>query len=244
MINIRRLTIVLALLFAISGATATAADVRTITHGRAVDLEAHLVEGKYVLFDFYADWCGPCRALEPQLLDLAGRYADRFALRKVDIINWDSEVTRQYRVTSVPYLVLYGPDGVQLSAGDPQTVLRRLQSSLGGKGGGLTPTGRDSSLVPLLTVAAILAVVVALVARRRRPARRTTTSVSSALPPVDTAADPGDPAIWFTLLQGSLDGPFTRAQLGELQCRGILERTSTVRRRGDASWTEIDHVLG
>jgi len=240
-INIRRIAIVLALLFAMPGAAATAADVRTITHGRAVDLEAHLVEGKYVLFEFYADWCGPCRALEPQLLDLAGRYADRFALRKVDIINWDSEVTRQYRVSSIPYMVLYGPDGDQLSAGDAQTVLRRLQSSLGGVGGILTPTGRDSSLVPLLTVAAILAVVVALVARRRRPVRAT--SISSTLPPVDTAADPGDPAIWFALLQGSLDGPFTRAQLGDLLCRGILERTSTIRRRGDATWTAIDHVL-
>jgi len=242
-IDIRRIAIVLALVFAMPGAAATAADVRTITHGRAVDLEAHLVEGKYVLFDFYADWCGPCRALEPQLRDLPGRYADRFALRKVDIINWDSEVTRQYRVSSVPYMILYGPDGVRLSAGDAQTVLRRLQSSLGGDGGILTPADRDSSLVPLLAVAAILAVVVALVARRRRPARATTTGLSSTLPPVDTAADPGDPAIWFALLQGSLNGPFTRAQLGELLRRGILERTSTIRRRGDASWTAIDHVL-
>ena len=55
--------------------------------------------------------------------------------------------------------------------------------------------------------------------------------------------DPGDPAIWFVLLQGSLDGPFTRAQLGELVRRGALEKTATTRRRGDASWKPVRDVL-
>ena len=41
----------IAVLALVPGLTATAADVQTITHGREVDLEAHLVEGKYVLFD-------------------------------------------------------------------------------------------------------------------------------------------------------------------------------------------------
>ena len=233
----------IAVLALVPGLTATAADVQTITHGREVDLEAHLVEGKYVLFDFYADWCGPCRALEPQLLDLADRHADRLALRKVDVINWDSAVARQYRLSSIPYMVLYGPDGARLAAGDAGTVLRRLQSGLGA-GGGLNPSpGGGSSTVPLLAVAAILAVAVGLVARKRRPTQATTTAASSTLPRVDTAADPGDPAIWFALIQGSLDGPFTRAQLGELLRRGTLGRSSKIRRRGDASWTDIQHVV-
>lgn len=222
---------------------ATAADVQTITHGRAVDLEAHLVEGKYVLFDFYADWCGPCRALEPQLLNLAGRHADRLALRKVDIINWDSEVSRQYRISSIPFVVLYGPDGARLAAGDPGTVLRRLQSDLGDSGGGMSPSNSLGSLIPILGLAAIFAIAVGLVARKRRPTQSAAANLTSRLEPVDTAANPGDPAIWFALLQGSLEGPFTRAQLGELLSRGALQRTSEIRRRGDASWTAIDHVL-
>lgn len=243
MIILRRLSILLAVLVAIPGTGAMAADVLTITHGREVDLEAHLVDGKYVLFDFYADWCGPCRALEPQLLDLAGQYADRLALRKVDVINWDSEVARQYRISSIPYMVLFGPDGAKLAAGDAGSVLRRLHSALGTGGGALTPTGSNPSLLRLFAVALILAVTIGLVARRRRSTRETTPAVATTLPLVDTTAGPGDPAIWFALLQGSLEGPFTRAQIGDLLRRGDLGRGAKIRRRGDASWTAIDHVL-
>jgi len=233
----------IAVLALFPGLTATAADVQTITHGREVDLEAHLVEGKYVLFDFYADWCGPCRALEPQLLDLADRHADQLALRKVDVINWDSAVARQYRLSSIPYMVLYGPDGARLAAGDAGTVLRRLQSGLGAGGGLSASPGGGSSTVPLLAVAAILAVAVGLVARKRRPTPTTANATLPTLPLVDTAADPGDPAIWFALLEGGFDGPFTRAQLSELLRRGTLERGSKIRRRGDASWTDLQDVL-
>jgi LPXTG-motif cell wall-anchored protein len=231
----------LALLILATAPTAAASDVETITHGRAVDLEAHLVAGKFVLFDFYADWCGPCRVLEPRLLDLAARHADRLALRKVDVINWDSEVARQYRLSSIPYLVLYGPDGSRLAAGDAMSVLRRLEHGLGEPGGFQTSSGSTSPLIPALGLAAILAAAVGLVVRKRR--QPSFAAPIPVLPPVDTAADSQDPAIWFALLQGSLEGPYTGEQLRELVRRGALNRRATVRRRGDASWTAIEDVL-
>lgn len=245
MIKTHRNAVLLSLLILTGGASARAADIQTITHGREVDLQAHLVPGKYVLFDFYADWCGPCRALEPGLEDLAGRHAEKLALRKVDIINWDSAVTRQYRISSIPYMVLYGPDGAKLAAGDPGSVIRRLESDLGGGSGLATRSGGGSSMVPVLAIAVIFAVTVGLLVWRRQSpaAMRTRAEGAAALPPVDTAADPGDPAIWFVLLQGSLDGPFTRAQLAELVRRGVLDATATARRRGDASWKPVKDVL-
>ena len=225
--------------------SAGAADIQTITHGREVDIEEHLVPGKYVLFDFYADWCGPCRALEPQIRELAGRHADHLAVRKVDIINWDSQVSRQYRMSSIPYMILYGPDGERITAGDAGSVMHRLGSALGSSSGRSTPEDRGFSPVPVLATATILAVAVALVVRRRRraPVASTRTDSVSNLPLVDTAADPGDPAIWFAVIGASIDGPFTRRQLGELVQRRLLDRTATVRRRGDASWTEVNDVL-
>lgn len=224
---------------------ADAADIQTITHGREVDIEEHLVPGKYVLFDFYADWCGPCRALEPQIRELAGRHADHLAVRKVDIINWDSQVSRQYRMSSIPYMILYGPDGERITAGDAGSVMHRLGSALGSSSGRSTLEDRGFSPVPVLATATILAVAVALVVRKRRraPVTSTRTDSVSRLPLVDTAADPGDPAIWFAVIGASIDGPFTRRQLGELIQRRLLERTTTVRRRGDASWTEVSNVL-
>lgn len=221
--------------------TAGAGDVETITHGREVDLEAHLVPGKHVLFDFYADWCGPCRALEPHLLELADRHADRLAVRKVDIINWDSAVSRQYRVSSVPYLVLYGPDGEQLAAGDAGAVLQRLMTILDDGGRSPDSAAVGPSIVPLLVIAAIFASTIAVFVRRRTaPVGPTTAAVRPA--PVDTAADPTDPAIWFTLLQGSMEGPFTKGQLTQMRRRGDLKASSQVRRRGDASWSVLSDV--
>jgi thiol-disulfide isomerase/thioredoxin len=238
----RRSTLII--LVAVAAASAvTAADVETITHGREVDLEDHLVPNKHVLFDFYADWCGPCRALEPHLMELAERFEDRLAIRKVDVINWDSAVARQYRLSSIPYLVLYGPDGSRIAAGDAGSVLGSLDVALGGGistrpgGGGSIPL-----LIPLLAGAALLAAAVAAAVRRRAPATESTVS-AAASQPVDTVADPRDPAIWFALLQGSLEGPFTRRHLEEMVRRGDLDRTSEIRRKGDAEWTRVDAVL-
>jgi thiol-disulfide isomerase/thioredoxin len=221
-----------------------AADVRTITHGREVELVDHLVPGKYVIFDFYADWCGPCRALEPRLLDLAGRHEDRLAVRKIDIINWDSAVARQYGLSSIPHLRLYGPDGAQLAAGDAGTVLAQLGQRIGSGGfPASAPPAGGSPLVPLLAVGAIFSVAVALVVRRRNRPAAEVRPISERLEQVDTAAAPGDPAIWFAMLQGSLEGPMTRAQLAELVKRGVLRRSTEVRRRGDADWTAVADVL-
>ena len=242
MINTRLLGLCLVLVIQAAVSTAGAGDVETITHGREVDLEAHLVPGKHVLFDFYADWCGPCRALEPHLLELADRHPDRLAVRKVDIINWDSAVSRQYRVSSVPYLVLYGPDGERLAAGDAGSVLQRLMTAIGDGDHPPVSAAGGPSIVPLLAIAAIFAATIAVFVRRRTaPVRPTTTAVRPA--PVDTAADPTDPAIWFTLLQGSMEGPFTKGQLTPMLRRGDLETNSQVRRRGDASWSVLSDVV-
>lgn len=245
MVNRRCLPVLLFLLILVPVVSAGATDIQTITHGREVDIEEHLVPGKYVLFDFYADWCGPCRALEPRIRDLAGRHADQLAVRKVDIINWDSPVSRQYRMSSIPYMILYGPDGARITAGDAGSVMQRLGSALGSSSGRSAPEDRGFSPVPVLATATILAVAVALVVgkRRRAPVKSMRPDSSPNLPMVDTAADPGDPAIWFAVLGGAIDGPFTRRQLGELVQRRLLDRTSTVRRRGDASWTDVSDVL-
>jgi thiol-disulfide isomerase/thioredoxin len=225
--------------------SAGAGDIQTITHGREVEIEDHLVAGKYVLFDFYADWCGPCRGLEPQIRELAGQYDDQLAVRKIDIINWDSPVSRQFRMSSIPYMILYGPDGEPITAGDAGSVMHRLRVALGSPSGRSTPAASGFPPVPVLATAAIVAAAVALVVRRRRrkPVATQRSDSHSSLPPVDTAADPGDPAIWFAVLEGNLDGPFTRRQLGELVERRRLQASATVRRRGDASWTEVRDVL-
>lgn len=59
-----------------------------------------------VLVDFYADWCGPCRAQAPILEVLAGEYADRVDIVKLDV-DQDGSLAGQYNVRSIPTLILF-----------------------------------------------------------------------------------------------------------------------------------------
>ncbi len=84
--------------------------IETITKGAQVDLPKKLVTGSVTIVDFYADWCGPCKELSPTLEQLA-KTDGEVALRKIDIINWESPVARQYGVSSIPRVEIYDRKG-------------------------------------------------------------------------------------------------------------------------------------
>ncbi len=62
--------------------------------------------GVPVLMDFWAPWCGPCRALAPHLEALAREHGDRLLILKVDIEAHPDAATT-YEVTALPTLVLF-----------------------------------------------------------------------------------------------------------------------------------------
>jgi len=93
-------------------------DVAIIAHGERIDLAQHAVPGKYTVFDFYAVWCPPCRALSPALEKLAAHNRQALAIRKVDIVDWTMPVAEQHDIKELPYLVLFDKDGRQLAAGE------------------------------------------------------------------------------------------------------------------------------
>lgn len=60
-----------------------------------------------VLVDFYANWCGPCKALMPRLLKKAESDNGKWVLLKVDIdVPENAKICEDYRVSAVPTLVL------------------------------------------------------------------------------------------------------------------------------------------
>ena len=76
-----------------------------------------------VLVDFWAPWCGPCRMIAPALDQLAGEYAGRAKVVKVNV-DENQATAMAYRVRSIPMLLLFKDGqvhGTQIGAvGKPQ----------------------------------------------------------------------------------------------------------------------------
>jgi thioredoxin 1 len=60
---------------------------------------------KPVLVDFWAAWCGPCRAIAPIIENLALDYGDQLTVAKVDA-DTNSELLEEYRIRSIPTVML------------------------------------------------------------------------------------------------------------------------------------------
>ena len=104
--------------------------------GEPLSLSAFAGNGKYVLIDFWASWCGPCRREIPNLIEIDKNYAGK-GVQVVGINVWDKKdaalnaveqmgikypviytegtsATDDYGVSGIPQILLIGPDGTIL----------------------------------------------------------------------------------------------------------------------------------
>lgn len=65
-----------------------------------------VAEGNVVLVDFWAAWCGPCRAIAPIMDELAGEYEGRAKIAKVDVDN-NQRTALEYGIRSIPALLIF-----------------------------------------------------------------------------------------------------------------------------------------
>jgi thioredoxin len=76
------------------------------------EFNAAIISSKTVLVDFGAEWCPPCKTMEPILQNLQKNNADKFLLFKVDGGN-DEAVLKAYKVTALPVFIIF-KDGKQV----------------------------------------------------------------------------------------------------------------------------------
>lgn len=59
---------------------------------------------KLTVIDFWAEWCGPCRAIGPVIEELATEYDGKVNIGKVNVDN-NPEVSMKYQISSIPAIV-------------------------------------------------------------------------------------------------------------------------------------------
>ncbi len=94
--------------------------------------ETVLDSDKLSVIDFWAEWCGPCRAIGPVVEELAKEYDGRVNVGKVNVDN-NPELSTNYGITSIPaILFIKGGKIVDKQIGAvPKTVLdKKIQAHL------------------------------------------------------------------------------------------------------------------
>lgn len=81
--------------------------------------EWHFAGEMPCIIDFYADWCGPCRAVAPVLEQLAQEYAGKVNVYKINTEN-EPELSAMFGIRSIP-TILFVP-----TAGQPQAAMGAL----------------------------------------------------------------------------------------------------------------------
>ncbi len=59
-----------------------------------------------VLVDFFAEWCGPCKAMAPALEQVASEMKGKIKVAKIDV-DQNPGVTQQYRIQAMPTLMIF-----------------------------------------------------------------------------------------------------------------------------------------
>jgi thioredoxin len=70
------------------------------------NIEETLKKNKLVFVDFWANWCGPCRALAPTIVEIAKEYNGKALIGKLDV-DENPASAEKYQVFSIPTMIVF-----------------------------------------------------------------------------------------------------------------------------------------
>ncbi|QVY64367.1 thioredoxin [Polaribacter sp. Q13] len=71
-----------------------------------IDVKNIIENNSNVLFDFYAEWCGPCQTLLPTINKLADELKDDVIIKKINVDDYP-ELAAKYSVRNIPTLIFF-----------------------------------------------------------------------------------------------------------------------------------------
>ena len=83
-----------------------------MTHFNKDSFDKALGEGKLMMVDFWADWCGPCKMLGPVIDQLAAQYDGKAVVGKVNV-DEQAELAIRYGVMNIPTVIFF-KDGKEI----------------------------------------------------------------------------------------------------------------------------------